>query len=296
MSVAACTDGPGVESISLTKFSRAICEKQMECGCAPLLGQLGYVPPLACEGWNFEDLRPPSADEGYDDDGYDDGSYDDGGYEDDGDDTAGGEISHAYDQACADRLAAAIAAMPCEGLIPDLDCDDYCKIVYGTRFEGQPCRADVDCAQGLRCFGECRDPCAVTTVGEGESCQFATCDVGLTCTGIDEGPPICVPQGGIDVCDEPCTSMQWCDAAAPDGPTCRARGEPGAPCMGHAQCVTSYCPAGFCEELPGDGEPCTPDGECRDGALCVFGTTDAMPTCVAVAPACVLTLLLIEDT
>jgi len=294
LSVAACTDGPGIQQISLVNISQVFCEKTLECGCAPLLGEIGFVPPTSCEGWNLEQVFGEG---GYDEyggggDGSEygyEGNYEGGNEED----TAGGKITHNFDQECADRIAQAIAETSCDRLIPEIACADYCKIFYGTRFEGQPCDESRDCAQGLICLGECRDPCKLETVGEGQVCEFAQCEPGLSCVqivdGDDESPPTCVrPDGGGEPCGEDtCSSTSWCDNNGPDGPRCRARGGTGAACMGHSQCTTFYCPAGFCAELPGDGEPCSVDGQCRAGSLCVRSEDDPQQgTCTSVAPLC----------
>jgi hypothetical protein len=292
LSVAACTDGPGIQQISLVGLSQAFCEKSLECGCAPLLlGQFDFVQPTSCEGWNLEQLFAPDEEGG---DGYEggyEGGYDDGNGDDD---TAGGKITHNFDQACADRIAAAIAETSCDRLIPEIACSDYCNIYYGTRFEGQPCDASRDCAQGLVCRGECVDPCKLESVGEGESCEFAQCDAGLNCVETDTNddgqlPPTCVRPdgGGGQPCgEETCSSASWCDTSDPSAPRCRARGGTGAECTGHSQCTTFYCPAGFCADLPGDGEPCSDEGDCRPGTLCVENEPDTGGTCAAVAPLC----------
>jgi hypothetical protein len=289
LSVAACTDGPGVQQISLVNISQAFCEKSLECGCAPLLGEIGFVPPTSCEGWNLEQIFP---DDGYDEYGNDEygGGYE-GGYEAGGEDTAGGDITHNFDQDCADRIAAAIAATSCDRLIPEFACADYCKIYYGTRFEGQPCDDSRDCAQGLVCLDECRDPCKLQTVGEGEVCEFARCEPGLECVvdvdGDENRPPTCVQDAANTVCnDQICPPTSWCDTGDPDGPRCRERVGTGAACSGHTQCTTLYCPAGFCEELPGDGQPCSDNGDCRDGVLCVRSEANPEGTCTAIAPLC----------
>lgn len=286
LTVAACTDGPGVPQISLTSLSQAFCEKTIECGCAPLLLDIGIIPPTSCEGWNLTDLIGETG--GYDEYG---GGGEYGDYGGNGDETRGGDITRNFDQDCADRLAEALSAASCDRLIPEFDCEDYCKLYYGTRFEGDPCDDERDCAQGLICrFDECRDPCKLQTASEGESCDFAVCDSGLLCVVVESsegrGPATCVrPDGGDQCGDQTCNTQQWCDNG-PMGSMCRPLVGTGGACMGHQQCTTSYCPAGFCEELPGEGEPCSQQGSCRDGGICVQNDPDQPGTCAAVAPLC----------
>jgi hypothetical protein len=264
LTVVACGDG-GTQPISTTKASLAICEKAVQCECAPILAAAGLVPPLTCTGWNLSDLvaMPDSAGE-YGEGGEFGGEYGDLGGNDYGDDeTRGGDVTINFDQDCLDRMAAALSAASCDLAVPLMSCGDYCKLYYGSRFEFQPCGDESECAQGLVCFNsECRDPCTVQTVGEGESCETAVCAPGLECFSDDEVPPTCLPDGGgggLGV---------------------------GEPCMGHSECASGSCPAGFCAELPGAGEPCTEDGGCRDDLTCLPSEAIADGVCTAVPPIC----------
>lgn len=279
-SVAACGEGPGIEQYSYTEVSRTICEKILECGCSPFLSAAGVAPPLSCEGWSLIELSPPSDDDGAE---YG-GEY--GDFGDDDDDSAGGDVTITFDQACVDLFADRLSIAACDAALPPLACDELCKIRYGTRFAGQPCVDDDQCAQGLVCvFEECRDPCTVQTVGEGESCEFAVCAAGLVCS--DDGAPTCVATaGGGDFCGEQrCDPTSWCDFGDPVEPRCRSRGSVGAPCTGHSQCTTGNCPAGFCADLPGEGEPCS-GGRCREGVTCVRSEATPDGVCFFVSPAC----------
>jgi hypothetical protein len=95
-----------------------------------------------------------------------------------------------------------------------------------------------------------------------------------------------------NICGEQiCAPTAFCDFSDPTAPRCREAGGVGAACMGHAQCTTSYCPAGFCAELPGEGEPCTVDGDCRSGTLCGQSEADPQGTCFSVAPMCLQLVL-----
>jgi len=256
--VASCTDGPGIEQISLTHFTRTLCDKFVECGCAPLIGP--EIPP-SCDLWNLEPVLITGAD--------DRGDYGDYGYEDNDE---AGDLSIQFDRACADRLADLIAQTPCDAEEPLLRCNEYCKLYFGTRWEGEPCQSEEECAQGLVCVAaECRDPCKVTVAGEGESCEFSACAEGLECVELEnpDGPP-------VSVC------------LAPGGGALAGVGQP---CMGHFECVTQYCPAGFCEELPRGGQPCGLDGRCADDAVCVDATDESPGTCAAFSPVCGLALI-----
>lgn len=287
LSVGACGDSPRLEPISITKLSVAFCENAIACECGPYLAQFGIVAPVTCEGWHLSDyLLPDDGGGEYGDLGGDLG----GEFGDiDGGDTFGGDIAIEFDQLCLNRFAEAISTASCDAEVPPLTCDQYCNIFYGTRFEFEPCDSPFVCAQGLTCFhSECRDPCQLEVAGEGENCEFKVCDVGLDCVVNEEFLwPVCVAAlDQTDPCgDLFCNSTSWCDQNDPDGPRCRPQIELGDPCSGHLQCASRYCPAGFCEQLPGEGEPCM-GGECRLDLECVPTQEDPGGTCLSVSPAC----------
>jgi hypothetical protein len=163
-----------------------------------------------------------------------------------------------------------------------------------------------DCAQGLRCqietcdgeddcTGTCRDPCARAEVGEncdelqcvegaqcdyqtqrcrsladeGESCSNFACREDLVCD-FENDRCVVLPSVGDSCFQGACAEGAFCvaDPADPTMGTCTAPGELDEACMGHRQCESGYCPAGFCRELPGKGEECF--GTCADGLACEF--------------------------
>ncbi len=165
----------------------------------------------------------------------------------------------------------------------------------------------TDCAQGLRCSGsECINPCAEDPMPlgaqQGEDCLPGDCVENLYC---DLGSETCrlLPQVGESclegqqrcgtdlVCaaetntclalpqaDEPCldgfrcAEELFCEQVDFSDPMselhCFAPRSLAEPCRGHAQCANNYCPAGFCELRPQQGEAC-PAGVCDDGLDCV---------------------------
>ena len=107
--------------------------------------------------------------------------------------------------------------------------------------------------------------------GEGESCQSTGCAEGLLCNFDDDlcqTPPtvgeLCV--GGFG-----CAEDLFCEAVDFDDlmseRRCFGPQKRGAACRGHSQCESSYCPAGFCELQPLEGEACA--GVCASGLDCV---------------------------
>ncbi len=163
----------------------------------------------------------------------------------------------------------------------------------------------TDCAKGLRCSSnlECFDPCAEepapTGVKEGGDCYVGDCVEGLFCDLATEtcqslpvaGEPCHQEERCADelLCDfdtglcralplagEPCFGSRcaeelFCemDFADPNGESlCYAPQPLAAPCRGHAQCDSGYCPAGACDVPPAEGEACSAD-VCGDGLDCV---------------------------
>jgi hypothetical protein len=174
-----------------------------------------------------------------------------------------------------------------------------------------------DCAQGLRCSiefcesdpctGTCTDPCRRAAIGEtcndnpcvddaycaydgtqfvcreapgaGDACPEFDCGADLLC---DPMTMVCLRLPGVD---EPCLQGSckeglFCvtDPFDPTVQTCKAEGGVGDACMGHVQCESEYCPAGFCAKKPGKGDECF--GVCEHGYDCDFETS----TCVEATP------------
>lgn len=202
------------------------------------------------------------------------------------------------------------------------DCVRPCNIYHGTARAGEAChRYDTfgDCAQGLECSveicdaedctGTCRDPCRRAEIGErcddvqcveGATCDYTTgrcrslgdegdgcfdfgCREGLACD-FENDRCVTLPSAGEPCFQGQCAEDFFCvtDPVDPTIQTCNAPGELDDPCMGHRQCESGYCPAGFCKELPGDGETCF--GTCADGYSC-SGVVDEMTVCEKAAPA-----------
>ena len=201
-----------------------------------------------------------------------------------------------YDGAC---LGAALDELDDRGCGPDVadgDDDDGCRrpcnAYHGTRTIGQSCEEFgnfSDCAQGLRCdidecngdtcTGTCRDPCA--RAGVGESCDEVQCVAEASCEWQETGS-FCrrLPKVGDECPQGACADGLFCanDPVDPTLRTCQAPAALGEACMGHPQCTSGYCPAGFCQELPGAGDDCF--GVCRTGFDCDFETS----TCVEAPP------------
>jgi hypothetical protein len=209
----------------------------------------------------------------------------------------------AYDPLCYGAILDAVDSLGCgpsPGAQED-DCVPACSPYHGDRREGSPCEARIsgisDCAQGLMCVGSvCTDPC-----GRGsrdEPCGARGCHDGLWCD-FGDSPATCRAAGAEDesCADRPCAEALWCDGesnrcrslpgpgepCSPRGcregtfcdasdpnadPICRAPGQRGDPCMGHAQCMTNYCPAGFCADIPREGESCAGTLVCAEGLMC----------------------------
>ena len=78
-------------------------------------------------------------------------------------------------------------------------------ICDAPRDEGDPCRADVNCAEGLACFDNACQP----QLPEGAACPYsAKCAAGLFC---DDQTDTCAPQLGEGA---PCSQLTTCQAGA----------------------------------------------------------------------------------
>lgn len=158
--------------------------------------------------------------------------------------------------------------------------------------EGQPCR-ELQCADGLRCdwtANRCRPPgeqgercddvgcveglfCGrsgrCVPPGEaGEACEGNTCRDGLWCDW-DLGQCAPLPNGEGQPCPiGECGGRLWCDTSNDPEGECRLRAPFGDPCTGHRQCESGFCPAGFCVELPLEGESCANANACANGLVC----------------------------
>ncbi|MCX4244988.1 hypothetical protein [Paraliomyxa miuraensis] len=164
---------------------------------------------------------------------------------------------------------------PCD----DLDCAEglYCEWSYesGTtacqRFatEGEPCD-QRPCAQDLHCNDYSR---CVVAPGVGESCLWGVlCSDDSVC---DPDQVRCVerPEAGAACISGSCALGAWCSTTIDDPiGTCMAPQENGQMCAGHPQCQSRYCPNGFCQPAPAEGESCEDTLACGPGLVC-NGTT-----------------------
>jgi hypothetical protein len=189
-----------------------------------------------------------------------------------------------YDPTCWAETLEHLEAQACDPPSTsenDDECRPPCKAWHGEQQIGEYCtiyEVDVtDCANGLACTmpfceqGDCKevclDPCARAALGE--RCLDVQCHDGLLCDVLEDE---CVPTPEIG---EPCVWGSGCgegamcddesDECVP-ADTPEEMGQPGAPCNSYRQCASGSCPAGFCAELPGRGEPCSEI--CAEGLEC----------------------------
>lgn len=268
-------ESAGVEPVSLTAVDQALCHKLIECGCGEAFAQVGLVAPLSCEGWTLPDIYPDEGGYYY---GY---GYEEGGYYDD-------PIQIAVDHECLQSFAQRIDALDCNLYLTEVpqDCREFCWPLVGPRHEGEPCTSQLECGRGLLCAaGECRNPCLVDVPTQGASCESRRdCDSSFqVCTSEFEG------QGGVcqalPSAGQACYFGECLPGVRCDQGTCVTPTLDGEPCMGHRECASNYCPAGYCRQAPGAGERCGADGACAAGAECLF-TDDSVGTCVAIARQC----------
>lgn len=221
-------------------------------------------------------------------------------------------LSCLYPSGRCTRAPAAGAACLDGNCDADSYCDwdtDLCRALPGL---GDSCDYS-DCREGLACRWNEVDYTSrcVMEAGEGQSCSNAPCADGLWCNGNDN---VCHAPGGegdtcdvgcreglvcnydADLCEAPpsvgapcpwgeCATGAWCDfAATPEG-VCRAGAALAEPCMGHRECASGYCPAGFCDRLPALGESCRETFACAvgtscDGDVCRASVTRGPAVCV----------------
>ena len=150
----------------------------------------------------------------------------------------------------------------CQGVCAgDLACvNGACAPMAGT---GEPC--DAAACRGLDL---CIDGVCTPLPAEGEACSdMRPCGPRLRCQGA-----VCVAEAAT--CD---TDPTVCG----NGSTCLSRtravcmsGAAGSPCMWDGECSKqTYCAAGVCAALPGDGDPCALDVRCLPGLGCDPATT-----------------------
>lgn len=142
----------------------------------------------------------------------------------------------------------------------EVDFTSRCVMAAG---EGESC-SNTSCVQGLSCSGAtqtCRAP-----GGEGDPCDVG-CREGLACnydSNVCEPPP---PVGAPCPSGE-CAVGAWCDFSVVFDGVCRPGAALGEACMGHRECASGYCPAGYCDRLPELGESCRETLACGVGTSC----------------------------
>lgn len=186
-------------------------------------------------------------------------------------------------QACdeADQCA---PGLTCSGVDDGLRCSGVCE---PTASEGDRCRDDVECGEGLHC----EDRRCAPDRAAGERCRHSSdCEAGLLCdqereecyppseaegrSCEDEGPDRCpVPTDCVDdVCQryepgrvagpgEPCEVGECAASHFCDGGFCAPRPVLTEPCDERARCVEGRCVAGSCQLLP-PRSTCRVDREC----------------------------------
>jgi hypothetical protein len=197
-----------------------------------------------------------------------------------------------YDPAAARACVEAIRAYACDGRASALVAlSTACEGMFvGTVPAGGPCLLSDECGS--------KGYCDTSMCMGGGSC----------CLGVCANPLDPVAVGG-DCTTNPCVASAYCDQAAMPF-TCKARKDNGEACDGVDQCkdgqrcdvggnpqtcyllqnrggqcnpslqqgacirFDDYCETSErkCKQLPGDGMPCTADGECLAYARCDAGT------------------------
>ncbi|HET6583135.1 MAG TPA: hypothetical protein VFG69_06805 [Nannocystaceae bacterium] len=227
----------------------------------------------------------------------------------------GEQFGLTFDGTCLGALVDALDDRGCgqnEASTDDTECVRPCFSYHGNGGIGDKCTdygSFNNCGQGLRCdteSGRCEDPCrrgelgqscagdrcidtlvcdfendrCVEGPGPGKECASYGCAVGSIC---DFNDNVCkqLPSQGEACLNGSCAEDLFCitDPIDPTMSVCSGQADDGEACMGHAQCKSLNCPAGFCRPQPGKGEDCA--GSCDRGLECDFETMK----CVDAAPA-----------
>lgn len=278
----ACGNGLG-QTPSIVKLEQALCNKLVECGCGESFADSGLLLPVTCEGWTLADALS-YGDDG--DDGYDYGYGYEGGYEEPD------QLPRSVDEQCLQQIVARVDGLACDAFfaVGGADCHEFCWPVIGPRFAGEPCVTQSDCGRGLLCHhAECIEPCTMQPPGEGDPCESAAeCPQGLVCgEQLDSDERVCVvlPTRGQPCYLGACAPGLGCGSDNSGNEVCVRLTEEGAPCMGHLECASRYCPAGFCALAPGENQGCGASDACAAGTECVEDE-QGNATCRLVASQC----------
>lgn len=254
-----CGPGPGREDVAIQRLETEVCEKLAECSCDE--------SPLACGDWPLE-LEPSPLD------------------------------PVAFDPGCVERWSSWVEALSCQApALPRYA--DVCALYHGTGRPGEPCEVTAvdysDCGRGLLCIaGQCRDPQRTPVGGLGQPCDLGQrCEADLVCLAGEcqrlpsAGEPCvdfrCAPEATC--IDERCRALPGPGERCPEGQcnegarcsfddevgalVCERLGDVGDPCMGHRDCVSGNCPAGFCQDPAEVGDRCSDRLPCGPGQFCV---------------------------
>ena len=181
------------------------------------------------------------------------------------------ESGETFDPACMGRFVTQLEDLGCDALEEGFE---ICDLRNGRHAEGRACMKNSawssECAVGLVCDHEyeCVPEDELVLPGEGEDCSFHPCAEGSVCD--PWGQCRAVVGLGEECLDRVCEDGTACELANPeDGiPRCYALTPNGEQCTGHGQCVSGYCPNGFCSSRPGLRESCQISGICADGLEC----------------------------
>lgn len=235
---AGCGDGPGLDGVGVSSLATSICDRLLDCGCLPIEDredcQIGFAGGLTADS----DL--------------------------------------AYDDGCLQKWRRWVSTASCAS--PSLPgVGDVCPVYHGAVFEGMPCEYGgvfvTDCGPRLSCIaGTCVDPGGMSFGGLDEPCELIRrCDDGLACDEV--GRCRALPGPG-----QPCPSGQCAEGSRCEvmgdfeaQPVCVAGAEIGERCMGHAECASFNCPAGFCEPSATVGDPCSDNLPCGPELFCSDG-------------------------
>ncbi|MBK6919878.1 MAG: hypothetical protein IPH07_20950 [Deltaproteobacteria bacterium] len=251
LSVAAAVscDDPTITEVprtdALDELTRAFCERHLRCECEDYRV---YESTMECVGDLEEGLAELDAQLQV--------------------------VGVVYDADCVGAYVRALDERGCGGWeAPSETCERPCKFAHGQARIGETCEQDFHCAQGLVCAYDdtyadyrtiCIDPCVATS---GPSCVNAPCAVGQVCDW-DNARCVAPPGAGETCVAGECAQGLFCrfDPMAQTA-ICFAPAPIGEACMGHGECDSGYCPAGFCATRPGRGETCEA-GVCTDELWC----------------------------